>query len=123
MSDAKEEKKSVVVPEEEKCKTNFPYMTITSFSTSLLMKIAIVGSIWGWGYMRWSLAWLLPPVFLSVWKYESSQRDQLKRLITQATVMAHEKDIITNRMNDLPSWVYFPDFDRAEWLNQVCNIL
>ncbi|XP_015113681.1 extended synaptotagmin-1 isoform X2 [Diachasma alloeum] len=105
--------------EEQKSKTTSPYMTIGSFSMSLLMKIAAVGVIWGFGYMRWSVAWLLPPVFLSVWKYETNKNDELKRLTAQATVLANEKDVITNRMNDLPSWVYFPDFDRAEWLNKV----
>ncbi|XP_063973441.1 extended synaptotagmin-2 isoform X2 [Diachasmimorpha longicaudata] len=121
MSDLTVEKEvpKVEEAEEEKMPPTSSYMTIGSFTLSLLMKLAAVGVIWSFGYMRWSVAWLLPPVFLSVWKYESSKNNELKRLTAQATVLANEKDVITNRMNDLPSWVYFPDFDRAEWLNKV----
>ncbi|XP_011304471.1 extended synaptotagmin-2 isoform X2 [Fopius arisanus] len=119
MSDPKIEKEMAVDEDVKNNKTSCSYLTIGSFSTSALIRIAAVGVIWSFGYMHWSIAWLLPPVFLSVWKYESKKYDELKRLTAQATVMANEKDIITNRMNDLPSWVYFPDFDRAEWLNKV----
>lgn len=117
MGDKEEENKLVEQAEE---KISWPYMTIKSFSTSLILKVAAVGAIWGWGYMNWSIGWLLPPVILSVWKVENSRSSELKRLTAQAAVMAKEKDIITSRLDELPSWVYFPDFDRVEWLNKVC---
>ncbi|KAG8034618.1 hypothetical protein G9C98_007694 [Cotesia typhae] len=113
----KEEENKLIEPAEEKI--SWPYMTIKSFSTSLILKVAAVGAIWGWGYMNWSIGWLLPPVILSVWKVENSRSSELKRLTAQAAVMAKEKDIITSRLDELPSWVYFPDFDRVEWLNKI----
>ncbi|XP_044595358.1 extended synaptotagmin-2 isoform X1 [Cotesia glomerata] len=116
MGDKEEENKLVEQTEE---KISWPYMTIKSFSTSLILKVATVGAIWGWGYMNWSIGWLLPPVILSVWKVENSRSAELKRLTAQAAVMAREKDVITSRLDELPSWVYFPDFDRVEWLNKI----
>ena len=99
--------------------SSWPYMSLASLSTSFAAKLATVGIIWGWGYMNFSLAWLIAPVVLSVWRKERKKDHQLKRLMAQATVLCKEKDIIVSRLDELPSWVYFPDFDRAEWLNKV----
>ena len=30
-----------------------------------------------------------------------------------------EKKAVFARIDDLPSWVYFPDKERAEWANQI----
>ncbi|KAF7989923.1 hypothetical protein HCN44_008597 [Aphidius gifuensis] len=101
----------------------WPYMTVSSFSLTLITRLIAAAAIWGWGYTNWSFGWLLPPILLTTWKYESDRNSELKRLTVQASVMANEKDIIISKMNDLPSWVYFPDFDRAEWLNKIlCKI-
>ncbi|XP_057327423.1 extended synaptotagmin-3 isoform X2 [Microplitis mediator] len=117
MGEKEEEMKLVEENTEEQ--VSWPYMTIKSFAASLFIKAAAVGAIWGWGYMNWSIGWLLPPVIFSVWKVENSKSSQLKRLTAQAAVMAKEKDVIVSRLDELPSWVYFPDFDRAEWLNRI----
>ncbi|XP_043475067.1 extended synaptotagmin-1 isoform X2 [Leptopilina heterotoma] len=107
-------------PEEEENRlSNWPYMSLSSLSTSFLIKLGTVGIIWGWGYMNLSLAWLIGPVVLSVWRTERKKDHELKRLMAQATALSKEKDIIASRMDELPSWVYFPDFDRAEWLNKI----
>ncbi|XP_034947914.1 extended synaptotagmin-3 isoform X2 [Chelonus insularis] len=119
MSENKEEEEVKMIEDGAKEKATWPFMTIKSFATSLVLKAVAVGAIWGWGYMNWSVAWLIPPVILSVWKNENSQSCNLKRLTAQATVMAKEKDVILSRLDEIPSWVYFPDFDRAEWLNRV----
>lgn len=99
----------------------FQDMNIKSVATSFFTKCLTIGMVWGWGYMNWSFAWLIPPVILSVWKSAGQEQGKLKRLMAQATVMAKEKELITSRIDELPSWVYFPDFDRAEWLNRVCK--
>lgn len=97
----------------------WPYMSVSSLITSLALKTAAVGLIWSWGYLNLSPGWLVAPICLAVWKSENRRNNELKRLTAQASVMAKEKQIIINRMDELPSWVYFPDFDRAEWLNRV----
>lgn len=120
MSDQIEEKTKLIKLEEKK-KAVWPFMTVSSFATTLITRLAAAAAIWGWGYTNYSFGWLIPPVLFTAWKYESQKNSQLKRLTAQATAMAKEKDIIISRMDELPSWVYFPDFDRAEWLNKVLN--
>ena len=34
-------------------------------------------------------------------------------------VQSNEKDAILARVEDLPSWVYFPDKERSEWVNVI----
>ncbi|XP_015602160.1 extended synaptotagmin-2 isoform X2 [Cephus cinctus] len=92
---------------------------VLSLAKSFATKLATVGIIWGWGYMNWSIAWLIGPVILSVWKMEKKRDNELRRITAQAMAMSQEKQIIMNRLDELPSWVYFPDFDRAEWLNRI----
>ncbi|KAG5347734.1 ESYT2 protein, partial [Acromyrmex charruanus] len=97
----------------------WPYMNVSSLSISFLTKLAAAGIIWGWGYFNYSIAWLIAPIAFSVWKAERKRDNELRTITAQASVLAKEKELIVSRMNELPSWVYFPDFDRAEWLNRI----
>ncbi|XP_024873597.1 extended synaptotagmin-2 isoform X2 [Temnothorax curvispinosus] len=97
----------------------WPYMNVSSLSISFLTKLTAAGIIWGWGYFNYSIAWLIAPIAFSVWKAERKKDNELRTITAQASVLAKEKELIVNRMNELPSWVYFPDFDRAEWLNRI----
>lgn len=98
---------------------SWPYMNLGSLTVSFVTKLVTAGIIWGWGYLNLSIAWLIAPVALAAWKSERRKDNKLKAIIAQATVMAKEKELIMSRLDELPSWVYFPDFDRAEWLNKV----
>lgn len=97
----------------------WPYMSISSLARSFLSKLATVGIIWGWGYLNLNIAWLIAPIVLVTWKAERRKDNELRVITAQASVMAKEKGLIMDRLDELPSWVYFPDFDRAEWLNKV----
>ncbi|XP_012275469.1 extended synaptotagmin-1 [Orussus abietinus] len=112
-------KENLKMEDDKKIFQPWPYMNLISIVTSIATKLATVGIIWGWGYMNWNIAWLVAPVVVSVFHGERSKDRVLRRLTAQATVMAKEKHIIMSRMDELPSWVYFPDFDRAEWLNRI----
>ncbi|XP_014605339.1 PREDICTED: extended synaptotagmin-2 isoform X1 [Polistes canadensis] len=97
----------------------WPYMTMSSLIKSFFINLTTTGIIWSWGYMNFSLAWLFAPIILLAWKSERQKDQQLRAITAQASVIANEKELIGNRMDELPSWVYFPDFDRAEWLNRI----
>ncbi|KAL2714277.1 extended synaptotagmin-1-like isoform X1 [Vespula squamosa] len=97
----------------------WPYMNMSSLVTSFFIKLTTAGIIWGCGYMNVNLAWLLCPIIVYVWKSEKQKDQQLRAITAQASVLANEKELIGERMDELPSWVYFPDFDRAEWLNRI----
>jgi hypothetical protein len=66
-------------------------------------------------------AWVLVPFFfcLSVVRDLLSDAGRIKRRRAQIAAAADEKDLITANVAELPSWVFFPDIHRAEWLNQV----
>ncbi|XP_058803408.1 extended synaptotagmin-2 isoform X2 [Phymastichus coffea] len=98
---------------------SWPYMTFGTLIKSLFTKAITVGIIWGVGYMNWNFAWLIPPIAFIVLRGERKKDAQMKRLTAQATALAKDKIIIENRIDELPVWVYFPDYDRAEWLNGV----
>ncbi|XP_025992843.2 extended synaptotagmin-2 isoform X2 [Solenopsis invicta] len=101
----------------------WPYMNVSSLTASFLTKLLAAGIIWSWGYFNYSIGWLIAPIAFSVWKTERKKDNELKTITAQASVLAKEKELIVSRMNELPSWVYFPDFDRAEWLNRIlCKI-
>lgn len=99
--------------------TTWPYMNVGSLTISFLTKLAATGIVWGWGYFNLSVAWLIVPIAVSVWKTERKKDNELRTITAQASIMAKEKELISSRIDELPSWVYFPDFDRAEWLNRV----
>lgn len=99
--------------------STWPYMNVSSLTISFVTKLTAAGIIWGWGYFNFSIAWLIAPIAFSVWKAERKKDNELKTITAQASVLAKEKQLIVNRIDELPSWVYFPDFDRAEWLNRV----
>lgn len=82
-------------------------------------KIATVAAIYLLGYYNISVAWLFGPVILSVIREEWKKEKQLRRNIAKAAAMSCEKEVILARVDDLPSWVYFPDIERVEWLNRV----
>jgi len=86
---------------------------------SFVKKAAVVGTVYFVGYMGWSVAWLIGPVILSVireqWRKESDQKRNDAKIIAQSD----EKRVILAKLNDLPSWVFFPDVERCEWLNKI----
>lgn len=84
---------------------------VKTFSTA-----AIVYAI---GKYQWSIAWLISPVILSVMHEEWRKETELKRFIAKASAKLTEKEVISACVQDLPSWVFFPDVERAEWLNKV----
>ncbi|VDN96374.1 unnamed protein product [Rodentolepis nana] len=77
-------------------------------------------AIWGLGYYKFSPSW----VALAAIGYMGYVRAYEKRRLTGLVMKALSKDekqsIINNiGSHELPSWVYFPDVERAEWLNKV----
>lgn len=65
--------------------------------------------------------WVLVPFIFCLSVVRNLLRDsgRTKRRRAQLAAAADEKDLITANVSELPSWVFFPDVHRAEWLNQV----
>lgn len=84
-----------------------------------LKKVCTVAVIYLVGYYNFSLAWFVAPVILSAVRDEWKKTKELKRNIAKASAMSNEKDVILARIDELPAWVFFPDVERAEWVNKI----
>ncbi|KAJ8733972.1 hypothetical protein PYW07_014523 [Mythimna separata] len=82
-------------------------------------KVSVVGAVYLVGYMQWSVAWLIGPVILSVLRDRWRKDNEYRRNLAKATASSSEKDVILAKLDDLPAWVFFPDVERAEWLNRI----
>lgn len=84
-------------------------------------QFSTVAAVYVLGYYNISPAWLICPLILSVLREQWKKEKLLKRNIAKAAALSNEKDVILARVDDLPAWVFFPDIERAEWLNRILS--
>lgn len=91
--------------------------------SSVALSLATTAVVYAFGYWRIAAVstWVLLPVMacVSVVRDRWREAGRLKRRRAQLAAAADEKTLVTASVADLPSWVFFPDVHRAEWLNQV----
>lgn len=93
--------------------------SIVSIILNVVKKASVVGIVYFAGYMQWSVAWFIGPVILFVLRDQWKKSSDTRRAIAKEVALSSEKDVILARLNDLPAWVFFPDIERAEWLNRI----
>lgn len=91
---------------------------LLSAVTSYFKKAVIVMAVWASGYYTFSPSWVLLALVAYVWKERQNAAKKHKIAIAQE-ITRDEKEVILARVEDLPSWVYFPDVERAEWVNKM----
>jgi len=96
---------------------------VGNLAVRFVKKASQWGIIYLWGYYGLSPGWLVAPLILSVLRYQWKKEKEFQISSAQATARASEKEIILARVQDLPAWVFFPDFERVEWLNRVLDQL
>ncbi|KAJ1519323.1 hypothetical protein ONE63_004622 [Megalurothrips usitatus] len=96
---------------------------VLSVLYSVTKKVGTVAIVYLLGYYNISVAWLIGPVILSVVREEWKRTSDARRALAKAAAMSNEKEVIMARIDELPAWVYFPDVERAEWLNRVIRQL
>lgn len=91
--------------------------------SSVIMSLATKVVVFAMGYWRIASVstWVLLPLmaFVDVVRDRWREEGRLKRRLAQQAAIADEKNLIMANLSELPSWVFFPDIHRAEWLNQV----
>ncbi|CAH8522477.1 unnamed protein product [Dicrocoelium dendriticum] len=98
--------------------------TLWSHTVTYLKLFTSCLSLWGLGYMRMSATW----VALGTFGYFCVQVVRKRRTELTSALKAigeNEKEVILQNFSaeDLPSWVHFPDVERAEWFNKVIKRL
>jgi len=82
-------------------------------------------SVYLLGYFDFSIAWMITPLLLSVMRDQWKKDKRNKLTAAREAALSNEQAMIEARMNveDLPSWVFFPDKERAEWMNTIIKQL
>lgn len=77
------------------------------------------------GYYNFSVAWLITPLVLSVLRAQWKSERNHKLMAAREAALTDERQMIESRIRveDLPSWVFFPDKERAEWINSIIQQL
>ena len=77
------------------------------------------------GYFDFSIAWMITPLLLSVMRDQWKKDKRNKLAAAREAALSNEQAMIEARMNaeELPSWVFFPDKERAEWVNNILKQL
>ena len=67
-------------------------------------------AVWGAGFYNFGLSWVIgASVFYYAGKtYHKSLQEKQE-----------EEEATLARVDELPTWVYYPDVEKAEWLNMV----
>lgn len=99
--------------------------TVLQTVSKAAFKLATTAVVYALGYWRLAAVstWVLLPLMacVSAWRDWRHEAGQIRRRRKQLAAVADEKTLITANIYDLPSWVFFPDVHRAEWLNQVSH--
>lgn len=83
--------------------------SLVSVTKSLISRALFWSALYSLGLWKVHPGWLVLPITLRIlWK-----RSKIKSLIQRPV----------HKVSDLPSWIYFPDCDRAEWINSILTQL
>ncbi|KAJ8961097.1 hypothetical protein NQ318_008773 [Aromia moschata] len=69
--------------------------------------------------MNWSITWIIFPLLFDVYNEERKKKRLYRRNLIREAALGNEEKIILDSIDDLPAWVYFPDIERAEWVNKM----
>lgn len=96
--------------------------TLFGFLNKFAYGAGVLGSAYLLGSFGWSPAWLIFGIAGWVARQNYLREKEIKVAINRASI-ADEKGVILARLGDLPSWVFFPDIERAEWINKILRQL
>ena len=98
---------------------------IVSITKKLAFKTFSWVGVYMLGFFDFSIAWMITPLLLSVLRDQWKKDKRNKLTAAREAALSNEQAMIEARMNvdDLPSWVFFPDKERAEWVNSILKQL
>ncbi|CAG9863139.1 unnamed protein product [Phyllotreta striolata] len=90
-----------------------------NISIKFLNKLVLYSVIYFIGYFSCSMTWILVPALIGTLSERYRIKQRKKRHITREAAVGNEKEVILENIGELPSWVVFPDIERAEWVNKI----
>ena len=94
-----------------------PFLTICT-------QIFIISAVYTLGRLNFSVGWIIPLIFSTIRDYTLRKRE-IQQAVKDARRSMREVDNITSRFasyEEVPSWVKFPDVERAEWINVIVRL-
>ena len=83
----------------------------------LLLFFALSMSLWLVGHFHFSFAWIIMILMIFVsWEYQMEEKNKRRQRMEKAL-----KSSFIDKMENLPSWVYFPEKEQAEWVNSIID--
>ncbi|XP_063931939.1 extended synaptotagmin-2-like isoform X2 [Zophobas morio] len=84
----------------------------------IFYKAALIFLGYAISYMQWSFILLFVAAASLIW-LENRDKSNVNKIKVKAAACSYTKQDLIRRIDEIPSWVKFPDRERAEWLNQV----
>ncbi|CAF1165227.1 unnamed protein product [Adineta ricciae] len=80
--------------------------------------VGLVFFVWLLGYFHFSVSWILLAVFIYLFRQQQRAKSKLRHRMLME-INDNEEQYVKARLDELPSWVFFPDVERAEWVNRI----
>lgn len=86
-------------------------------SKELLLYFGVTLSLWLVGHFHFSFAWIIMILMIFVsWEFQMEQKQKRRDRMEKAV-----KSSFIDKIENLPSWVYFPEKEQAEWVNRIID--
>lgn len=83
----------------------------------LLLYFAVTLSLFLVGHFHFSFAWIIMILMVFVsWEYQMDEKNKRRDRMEKAL-----KSSFIDKIENLPSWVYFPEKEQAEWVNSIID--
>lgn len=98
--------------------TNYAGVQLLPLLIRYFKFVGVLLLIWLLGYFGFSTAWVMIGLFVYMSNNEYKKIKDAKKAFNRHAVL-NEKEAILARVDELPAWVFFPDIEKAEWLNKI----
>lgn len=86
-------------------------------SKELLLYLVLTMSLWLVGHFHFSFAWIIMILMVFVsWEFQMDKKNKRRERMEKALQTS-----FIDKIQNLPSWVYFPEKERAEWINGIID--
>lgn len=89
---------------------------------SIVTQILVISSVYVLGRYDFSFGWILPMIFSTI-RHHSNRDREVQMEVARTAARMDERDVLLRSLGgDVPSWVLFPDVERAEWMNKLLKL-
>ncbi|CAH0557884.1 unnamed protein product [Brassicogethes aeneus] len=99
-----------------------PNKSILDVIKSCAQQVSVIICTYLLGRFNFSILWVLVPTLMYLIDKTRKEKIRQKSDFIKDLTNIGEKQILAT-INDLPQWVFFPEFERTDWLNKITHQL